>query len=545
VKPFPKKLFVATWFAASVTACAASIPQWSMHEIALESQRASANPYTNVEVAARFTGPGGVTKDVRGFWDGGLTFKVRFAPTARGEWTYTITSKPADAGLAAEGAFTVTAPLPGGHGFLRRDTEFPTSFVFDDGTRFFMVGTTYYDILLNARAGDAWKESVTNITHSGMNKVRMHLHPGDGGGRSHYAASEPFVNGDPDRLDLAHWQAADRVVAFMAEHGVLADLIVFPYRREQQAVASFSQDERYLRYVLARYGAFTNVIWCLVNEWNYSVLPQDYWNRMGRLLRDEDPWSQDGGRPRALSIHQQTRPDWNFAGETWPSHAIVQFGVRNRGASVKVGNEWKTPPPGALRFTFGDDWGNHSIVANWTGTYPIVNDEYGYVGEPHDDSAGGSKCDNKVVRFTRDKHRRTMWGIAVGGGYLSTGDKNDYPDGRPYFSANWHDTPEYGDVNRLVDFFTIGGLEYWKMAPHNELVTGTRVYLLAEPDRQYVAYVAAGGEFKIKLGPGRYIASRFDPATGEGVSLGTVDGGERVIPLPAKHEWVVRLARVP
>lgn len=52
-------------------------------------------------------------------------------------------------------------------------------------------------------------------------------------------------------------------------------------------------------------------------------------------------------------------------------------------------------------------------------------------------------------------------------------------------------------------------------------------------------------EFKIKLAPGRYIASRFDPATGEGASLGTVDGGERVIPLPAKHEWVVRLTRVP
>jgi len=174
-----------------------------------------------------------------------------------------------------------------------------------------------------------------------------------------------------------------------------------------------------------------------------------------------------------------------------------------------------------------------------------VNDEYGYIGEPHDDSAGGSKRDNKVVRFTRDKHRRTMWGIAVGGGYLSTGDKNDYPDGRPYFSANWHDTPEYGDVKRLADFFNTGGLEYWKMAPHNELVTCTRVCLLAEPDRQYVVYVAAGGEFKIKLGPGRYIASRFDPATGEGVSLGTVDGGERVIPRPAKHEWIVRLARVP
>jgi len=181
-----------------------------MHEIALEAERASANPYIDVEVIAQFAGPGGIVKDVRGFWDGGRTFKVRFTPTAQGEWTYTITSKPADAGLTAEGAFTVTAPAAGSHGFLRRDTEFPTGFVFDDGTRFFMVGTTYYDILLNARAGNAWKESVANITRYGVNKVRMNLHPGDGGGKSHYPASKPFVSGDPERPDLAHWQTADR-----------------------------------------------------------------------------------------------------------------------------------------------------------------------------------------------------------------------------------------------------------------------------------------------------------------------------------------------
>src|SRR3990172_9609076 len=122
----------------------------------------------------------------------------------------------------------------------------------------------------------------------------------------------------------------------------------------------------------------------MVNEWNYSEVPQEYWNHLGRLVRKEDPWSRDGEFLRALSIHQQTRPDWNFPDETWPSHAILQLGVRNRGTSVRIGDEWVQAGRGSRRFRHGDEWGNHSITRNWTGQYPVVNDEYGYIGEPQD-----------------------------------------------------------------------------------------------------------------------------------------------------------------
>ena len=529
----------------TLAAHAADVPRWSVHEIALTAAGEFQSAYTEVEVTAQFTGPDGTVKTVRGFWDGGRDFKVRFTPTMPGSWTYAVISKPADAGLARGGEFTCTAPAPNSHGFLRRDAEFPTSFVFDDGTRHFHCGTTYYALLFNARAGGDWQTSLTNIARYGVNKVRLHLDPSsDNTSKTRFPPSKPALDGDPDRPDIAHWQAADRVLRFMAERGMMAEIIVFPYRRAPKDVASLAQDERYLRYVLARFAAFPNVQWCLVNEWNYSVLPRDYWNAMGRLARAEDPWSVEGERPRALSIHQQTRPDWNFADETWPSHAIIQLGVRNRGASAKIGNEWAPAPDGVKRFTFGDDWGNHSIVRNWTGKQPVVNDEYGYIGEPQDDSAG-AKRDGPGVRFTREKHRRTMWGIAAGGGYLATGDKNDYADDRPYVSATWHDVPEYGDLQHLVNFFTMRGLEYWKMAPHNEMAHGSRVYALAEPGRQYVVYAAAGGEFTLELAPGTYSATRFDPRTGEGTDLPAVHGGAQKFIMPDAQDWGVRLQMSP
>ncbi len=542
---------VVACFALASAARAGDAQQWSVHEIAVEAESDFSNAYTDLEVTAAFTGPDGAPKTVRGFWDGGKSWKVRFTPTTQGEWKYAISSQPADAGLTREGTLTATAAAAGSRGFLRRDVEFPTTFAFDDGARFFMWGTTYYDLLLIARAGERWKEAIDGAMRYGMNKARFSLAGGERNRKSGgYEDSEPFRDKEHRQLDLEHWRTADRVIAQMNERGFLADVIFF-WRMNETEVTSEKRaaDERYLRYAMARYAAYPNVIWCMVNEWNYSSVPRDYWNDLGRLVREEDPWSRRGAALRVHSIHQQTRPDWNFDDQTWPSHAILQLGVRNRGASVKVGDEWKTPPKGTPRFTFGDDWGNHSIVRNWTGKHPVVNDEFGYIGEPFDDTAGGSKRDNKPAPFTREKHRRTMWGIAVGGGYAATGDKTDYgADGSPYFSANWHDAPEYGDVKRLVDFFTTRGIEYWKMAPHNEFAKptkGARIYVLAEPGREYVVYAAADGDFTVTLAPGRYTASRFDPATGEETALGEINGGAQALQLPAGTDGVLRISRQP
>jgi hypothetical protein len=518
--------------------------QWSVFEIELTAQREFANPYTDVEVTAQFAGPGGVTYAVRGFWDGDRTFRVRFTPPTRGQWTYTIQSSPPDAGLTRTGAFEPAAPAKNSHGFLRRDARYPTSFVFDDGTRFFMWGTTYYHLLLNARAGNRWKEAIDGGVRYGMNKARFSLYPSPAkGGVGHYPISSPFVDKEMKQPDLDHWRAADGVVQYMAQREFLADIILF-WTKPKGSEALRREDERYLRYALARYAAFPNVIWCMVNEWNYSEVPQDYWNHLGRLVRAEDPWSRDGDFLRALSIHQQTRPDWNFAKETWPSHAILQFGVRNRGTSVRIGDEWVQASQGNQRFQHGDEWGNHSIVRNWTGKHPVVNDEYGYIGEPQDVSED-KRPDGSFQRFTREKHRHTMWAIAVGGGYGAAGDKNDYDDGRPYFSTNWHDTAEYGDIQRLVTFFTTQGLEYWKMAPHNELLrSGTRAYVLAEPGRQYVIYAAAGGSFAVDLPAGQYLAHRFDPRTGEDTALPEVGGGAtRTFTAPDGQDWVFSVVR--
>lgn len=494
---------------------AAEVSRWSVYEIPLQATGKYQSPFLETGVSATFKGPDGVTRKVPGFWDGGNAFRIRFTPTAEGQWTYETQSQ--DPGLGGKsGALTCTAPASGSHGFVRRDPQRPYHFIRDDDSRFFLFGQTYYRLM--DRNEQDWKASIDGTSRRGMNKIRFNVPPGD-------------VKTLPESVDPAYWRKLDAVVRHMNDKGVLADFLIF-------GMGTFSsaeeQDRRYLRYVVARYAAFPNVVWTLVNEWNYRPKPRQYWNAMGAIVKAEDPWSAEGQALRMLSIHQQTRINWQFFDQSWPAHVIIQYGVRNK--DQHQADEWKNT--GRTKYRDGDEWGNAGILFNMGHNMPVVNDEYGYIGEPKDES------ERPVRELTREKHRNIMWGIYAAGGYGSAGDKRKYEDGKPYIEPTvWRDPVEYQDIQRLVEFFTAKGLEFWKMAAHNELVkSGRRVYALAEPGRQYVIYAAAGGRFAIELAPGSYEARRYDPRTGEDEGLGNVAGGAaREFSLPDAQDWVVYL----
>ena len=161
-------------------------------------------------------------------------------------------------------------------------------------------------------------------------------------------------------------------------------------------------------------------------------------------------------------------------------------------------------PTSQTKYHHGDQWGNASIVHNRRYNMPVVNDEYGYIGEV------------KPIEMTPAQSRRVMWGIATAGGYGSSGDWRLFTDWRPSVTAEWADAEQYGDIKRMIDFFTAKNVEYWKMSSQNSLATeGTRVYVLAETGRQYVIYAAAGGACTVNLAPGTYAVRRYNPRTGD------------------------------
>lgn len=480
----------------STAAAPTTVPQWAVYEVSLTSAGRWPDPYRGVAVTATFTGPGSVRQTVRGFWDGGNVFKVRFTPTAEGTWRYAIISSPPDSGLTQTGILQVGPPPAGNHGFLRRDEMYPQSFVWDDGARYFMWGQTYYQMILTALADGPWRAAVDRTAAHGMTKIRLLLTTWCAGESARQPCASPFVGGDHAVINLPYWQTLDEIIRYLESKGLVADLIIFTDART--AFGTQAQDERYVRYALARFGAYHNVIWTLTNEWNYTRKPQWYWETIGTIVRREDPWMLSGGFLRPLSIHQRTRVDFQFFGSSWPVHAVIQYGLRNG------------------RYPNGDEWGSAGILFNRGRRMPVVNDEYGYLGE---------RPQGVVTIFDRDQHRRVMWGIALAGGYGSAGDcgLNACDGTAPIFSTRWLDRPEYGDIQRLVRFWTGRGIAYWKMTPANQLIrSGTRVYVLANPGAEYVAYAAAGGTFSLDVAAGAYRYQWLDPATGTIASTGRI-----------------------
>ncbi len=511
---------------------AVDVQKWSTYDVDLASSTSYADGYASgPTLSATFTGPNGVTKTVDGFWDGGSSFTFRFTPTVEGSWSYTTSSS--DSSLNGQaGTINATAPAAGQHGFVRVDAANQNSFVYDDGTRYFMMGQTYYDWIGSAMQNDNWKTSVLNSKAAGFTKIRFDVYMGglNNGAQDitlypdvqPYAGTSTSPNRDQLNLTtksfdgLTYFQKLDEMVQFMDANGMAADMIVTNPYYHQRMFGTDTQNDRFVNYVVDRYAAYANVTWCLCNEWekmtyqSYSpcyageLQTQADFSRLGAIIHNNDPWGEDS---RALSIHNMQQ-HFQFFGESWPTHAAIQYNIT------------------------GDPAANASIVANLGHDMPVVNDEFGYIGT-----------------MAQTQQRQSLWGIAAAGGYSSTADFRIQTMGVPENTGDWYDQPEYADVKHMVDFFTNKGIEYWKMASHNELVsTGSRTYALAEPGRQYVIYAAQGGTFSLNLAVGTYEARLYDPQTGGDARIGTIISSIRpwTYTAPNGDDWVVYLvAQVP
>ena len=79
---------------------------WQRSEWTLSSDESYANPLQDATLSAVFTAPSGKQHDVYGFWDGGTTWRLRFAPDEVGAWSFaTHCSDVHNQGLQQQGTF--------------------------------------------------------------------------------------------------------------------------------------------------------------------------------------------------------------------------------------------------------------------------------------------------------------------------------------------------------------------------------------------------------------------------------------------------------
>jgi len=265
---------IAAWLALGAQAYAgwfssdpplASAPEFGVFETSFKSSTVITNPLEDVTLKVAFTSPAGEVSVVRGFWDGGKTWKVRFSPDLLGKWKFhTTCSDPVDFGLNdISGEFLCMATVGQSsfavHGPVRvaRDHR---HLEFADHTPFFWVADTVWDGAVESKPAD-WAYYAQARSVQGFNVAQWVAAP------EHDAEKMAAYNGtDPLQINLEFFKKMDAKVAELNRAGILNAIVahgeislqgtnIFPALPEPQTISL-------LRYMVARWGA-NDVVWVL------------------------------------------------------------------------------------------------------------------------------------------------------------------------------------------------------------------------------------------------------------------------------------------
>jgi hypothetical protein len=311
------------------------VEQWGIFEASFPGP-SSGNPFVDVELGATFQ-QGGKAFTVDGFYDGDGMYKVRFMPPSAGEWSYRTKSNRA-ALDGRTGSFAVDRASGENRGPVRVEDKY--RFAYADGTPYRELGTTCYAWTSQPAALE--ERTLETLRTSPFNKLRMYVFPKWFNYNHVEPPVYPFAGEAPSRWDFArlnpaYFQHLEKRIGQLGRMGIQADVILFHPNDEGHwgfDGMGAENDDRYLRYTIARLAAYRNVWWSLANEWDiHKKKTEADFERFGRIVAAKDPYGH------LCSIHQQKK--FFDHSRPWITHVSVQNdNPDNAGMYLK---QWNKP----------------------------------------------------------------------------------------------------------------------------------------------------------------------------------------------------------
>jgi len=517
--------------------------QWVMAEITFESTVTYENAFYDASMDVTFTAPDGTKMVMPGFWDGGNTWKVRFAPTQCGIWTYTVAcSDTANTGLQGKSGTLGCNVYTGDkaiyqHGFVKtNDTKY---FVYNDGTPFFYLGDTHWFIAHERFETSNVDGIASQFKYIVDKRVEQHFT---------VYQSEPIMTGHKgsteeagydlksfEEKDLDGFRNLDRKYQYIADSGMVHASAEIMFSSELAGESYTPQYiEQLVRYWIARYGAYP-VLWTTAQEvdaYGYGgtkeATADNYanWILVTNLTAKIDPYHHPITAHMACSVLDSTFG--KLEAHTW------------------YGLQWSFERNGSLSlFDFKYNWSKT--------TQPVILYESRYDGFWETN-----------YKFTRNQGY-TAWLLGMyGHGYGVNGIWNDIYSKRDVgcsllgkadtFEENWYDgisSPGGEYMKYMAEFYT--SLEWWKLIPRFEETAwfqagkGTNYVLASDENKTYVAYfyneTLTTGKLNGMAAGKAYTLKWYDVRTGQyqdTVSItagsdGTYDVGNK----PDAEDWIL------
>lgn len=348
----------------------ATVEQWGTFEITLKGP-AEGNPFVDVRLSAVFDN-GHTRLEVPGFYDGDGVYRIRFMPEAQGRWRYETRANRWE--LAGKtGELSAVPPGKTNHGPVRVAHTY--HFAHADGTPFKPIGTTIYNWL--DAPDDLQEETLRTLAASPFNKARMLLTQQPTPYRNEFRPPRwPFAGTPPHNWDLTrfnpdYFRHYEKRLAQLRDLGIEADVILFnPYGKWGFETMDAEGDERYVRYVVARFAAYRNVWWSLANEYDFLRTKTDAdWDRLGTLVQQVDPFNHLRSIHNGAMLYDHSKP--------WVTHVSMQNGiaVETPGSAEIYRDVYRKPIvydevkyEGDAKFRWADLTGFDLVHRFWCGT---------------------------------------------------------------------------------------------------------------------------------------------------------------------------------
>lgn len=348
-----------------------TVEQWDIFEFSTPGPTGG-NPFVDIDFGARFW-QGDRTVTVRGFYDGGGIYRVRFMPPLPGPWQLeTSSNRPELSGKT--GSISVTPARGNNHGPVRVHNTF--HFTYADGTPYRQIGTTAY--AWTHQGPELEEQTLASLRAAPFNKMRMCVFPK----RYAFNANEPplyaFEGTPPNKWDFTRfnpkfWQHQELRIRQLRDMGIEADLILFhPYDEGHWGFDRMDEasDDRYLKYAVARFAAFRNVWWSMANEFDFmqTKKPAD-WDRYFKIVCENDPYDHLRGIHNGRLIYDHNKP--------WVTHASIQNGsaVEDFGRATLYRDVYRKPIvldevkyEGNIPQRWGDISAEEMVHRFWQGT---------------------------------------------------------------------------------------------------------------------------------------------------------------------------------
>lgn len=523
---------------------------WLATEFILKSVVTRNNPLYEAELDLLLT-CGDTTLKVPGFWDGGNTWRFRFALPYEGEWTWkTICSDTSDTGLHDLSGSISCSAYNGKldiykHGFVSiRDGE--RYFSYADGTPFFYLGDTHWTLFT--------EEYDVPGDHAGSTDAKSHFkYIIDKRAEQGFTViqSEPIGSGinvtdGITEADITHFKKMDKYFAYIAGRGLVHANSQFFYPADMETWCKAPDFEKELRiaarYWVARYSAYP-VLWTLGQEvdkdfYSHFDTASNPYFRLCELMDEYDYLNHPITAHQESTYFTQASDSSfrNIQGHSWYG-AQWSPELKSQVNFVTPKDYWKNgqnKPVILYESLYDYLWTNHfgARAQGWLG---FTNGMYGY---------GYGAIDIWYYKSSYDMDTDSnQHGILI-----TSEDKQ----------AHWSESVNYESawqVGYMSDFFY--NLEWWKLTPRfNDSdwfrPRGNCFYSIATDDNDtYVLYFYSSvsnttGKVKGLDIDSEYTMWWFNPRTGDWSEPDNISSSDGTFDVPAKpdnEDWVMLIKK--